>query len=163
MPVAADYLLAALADALLDEEKARSSVRAALRRQADLLQQLQRLGLPATRVAHRLGAARGEALSPGDRQRVARRLRKRAERETTRRAEHSGAHGLTASAISPSDRAITPDQKETPMAKLVKRTVTEEFIEEQPEEHDEDLEEEEAEDGGEEADEPEAKPARRRK
>lgn len=125
-------LLDDLAQALLDEEQARAEVRAALARQADLLGQLRGAGLPATRVAHRLAASRGVALGLADRLRLARRLRKRAERETSRRADLAGAHGLSGSATSPWEQAMSANQKEDPMPQLVKRTVTvEEYLEEE--------------------------------
>jgi len=157
MPAAA--LLDALAVALLAEEHARGEVRAALAQQADLLRQLRALGLPATRVAHRVAASRGISLPISDRQRLARRLRKRAERETARRADLAGSHGLTPSATSSWSWALTPQQQEEVMPKLVKRTVVEEYVEEKD---DQEVEEDDAE-GDEEEDEPEAAPAPRRR
>jgi hypothetical protein len=127
--VTASALLDSLAHALLDEERARAMVRDARRRQAGLLQQLRRLGQPATRVAHALGAARGEALSVADRQRVARRLRKRAARETARLADLPSTHGHLTPPAPPSDRALPPTSKERDMQKLVKRTTVEEYVE----------------------------------
>jgi len=125
-------LLDSLAHALLDEVRARGEVRAALARQAQFLRQLRDLGLPATRVAQRVAASRGVALGLADRLRLARRLRKRAERETSRRADLAGAHGRSGAAASPWIQAMSADQKEDPMPQLVKRTVTvEEYLEEE--------------------------------
>lgn len=159
MPAAS--LLDALTEALLAEERARGEVRTALAHQAELLRHLRALGLPATRVAHRVAASQGVALPIGDRQRFARRLRKRAERETARRAGMAGFHGLTASPTSSWSWAISPPQQEEVMPKLVKRTITEEYVEEK----DQDLDE--VEDGAEEedGDEPdeEEKPAKARR
>ena len=147
-------LLDGLAQALLDEERARSSVREAMCRQADLLRQLRNLGLPATRVAHRVAAAGGTALPLADRLRLAARLRKRAWRGTTRPADLARAGGLPAIPASPSDRAMTPNTKETNMPKLIKRTVVEEYIEDDVKnsEADEESEVEEQEGDGEEED-----------
>ncbi len=138
-------LVADLVKALLDEEAARREVRATLGRQAALLGELRGLGLPATRVAHRVAATRGLVLSLSDRLRLAGRLRKRAQRATACRADLAGAHGQTDPAVSPSEWALTPDDNESIMAKLVKRTITEEY-EEKDQERDEDETEEEAED-----------------
>ena len=143
-------LLDDLARALLDEERAREEVRQAMARQATALGRLRDLGVPATRVVQRVAATHGMALAVGDRLTIARRLRKRAERETSRRAELRRPHGLTASAAAPSERAIPPELKEHPMPKLVKRTVTEEFIEEKDDDRD-DVEEDEPESDDEEA------------
>lgn len=153
-------LLDALAQALLGEERARAEVRAALARQADLLRQLRGLGLPATRVAHRVAASWGVSLSVSDRLRLARRLRKRAERETSRRADLAGAHGLAPSPTSSWSWAITPSQEEV-MAKLVKRTITEEYVEEKVQDLDE-VEEDDGDEGDEESH-VEEKPAKARR
>lgn len=119
-------LLDDLAKALLDMERAKVDVRAAARRQAELLCQLRRLGVPATRVAQRIAASRGEVLPVAERLRFARCLRKRAERETARRADLPGAHGLEHQPAAPLDRvAISPpDPKEPVMPQILKRTVT---------------------------------------
>lgn len=134
----ATTLLDDLAQALLDEERARSEVRAALGRQAALLCQLRSLGVPATKVAQRIAAHRGQVLPVADRLRFARCLRKRAERETARRADLPGAHGLQHSPTAPSDQAAIspPVPKENTMPQILKRTTTttEEFI--QPDELD---------------------------
>ena len=163
-------LVADLAAALDDERGARAEVRAALRRQADLLRHLQAAGLPATLVVYRLGVVRGVALGPVDRQRIARRLRKRAERETGRRSDLARPHGPLAGAVLPSDRAHAPTDKEPHMpARLIKKTTTveeyEDELELEDEEHDgeeQDVEDNEEVEDGEEEDKPKAStPARR--
>lgn len=159
MPVAAD-LVADLARVLLDEERARAGIREALRRQADLLRQLRVLGVTVTSVAHRLAVARGEALPVAGRLRLARRLRKRAERETARRLDLAQAVGLITPATPPSGWAITPVQKEDHMPQILKRTVTvEEFVDADIEEKDEDQEEQESE----ESDDADEEPTKRKR
>lgn len=160
MVAGSDDLLEALAHSLLDEERARGEVRAALTRQADLLRQLRARGLPATWVAHRVAASRGASLQVSDRLRLARRLRKRAERETSRRADLVGSHGLTPSPTSSWSWAISPPQQEEAMPKLVKRTVVEEFVEEKDDQEIDEVEEEIDEEAGDD-EEPEGTPARR--
>ena len=156
---AAHALLDDLAQALLDEERARAEVQAAVGRQADLLRDLRRLGVPATRVAQKVASSLGHPLPVGDRLRLARRLRKRAERETARRADLVAPSGHLVIAASPSDRALPPQpEEENVMPKLIKRTVVEEYVEDEAKdaERDEDAddqEEDEEEDG---ADEPES-------
>ncbi len=124
-------LVAALLEVLVGEERARGEVRKALHRQAALLAELRSLGLPTTRVAHRLAFARGVPLSIGERLRLARRLRKRALRETRRPPILAASSGLPPLPTSPLDhRALTPGDEETNVAKLVKRTITEEYLDE---------------------------------
>lgn len=152
-------LVAKLAQALLEEEGARKAVREALRCQALLLGQLRREGVTTTTIAHRLAAARGMALPVADRIRLARRLRKRAERETARRAEEMCPSGQTASATSTSAWAFPPHCQEDAMSKLVKRTVVEEYEEQPSEEVEESIEETEDEP----AEDDDERPAQRRR
>jgi len=156
-------LVADLAAAQDDERQGRAQIRAAIRRQAELLRQLQAAGLPVTWVVHRLGAARGEALSPRDRQRIACRLRKRAERETQRRVDLSGSYGLQSVATPSSDRVLPPTDEESIMPKLVKRTVVTETEEFEAEEEEQDEVESEDEVAEEEDAETEVAPAPRRR
>jgi hypothetical protein len=154
--------LAALVEALLAEDGARREVRGALREQARLLRELRALGLPTTIVAHRVAVARGIALPIEERVRLANRLRKRAWRGTRGPTDLPGLDGLTPIAASPSDRALPPQRKEENMGKLIKRTITEEFVEEP----DTEAEEQEAEEADEEEQaevEEDAPPARRRR
>jgi hypothetical protein len=167
MERAAD-LVADLARALLDEEHARAELRATLDRQADLLHQLRAEGLTLPVVAGRVLRCRGLVLPITQRLKVAERLRKRAARRTTRPLDLVGAHGLDPTPASLCGRAITPEEQEVDMARIVKKTttVTTEYVE--PEEPDEDqevetdeAEEEPVEDEGEA--EGSAKPRRRRR
>jgi len=160
--VPAADLLAALAEALLDEERARGQVRSALARQADILRQLRVLGLPDSTVAHRVASAQGITLPLAERLRMAERLRKRRSRRTGRPVDLAGADGLTPSATSSLSWAITPPQQEEAMAKLVKRTITEEYVEEKDQDPDEVEEGAEEEEDGEEPGE-EEKPAKARR
>ena len=137
MGPAADHLTE-LAQALLDEERARDEVRAVLNRQADLLRLLRSEGMTLPEVAHRVVRARGLVLPIAERLRLAERLRKRVSRRTTRPPNLAGSHGLPPTSIAPSDRALTPDHQESNMAKLVKRTITEEFIESKKPDEDQD-------------------------
>ncbi len=164
VPAPADDLIADLVQALLDEERARREVRAALRRQAELLHALRSEGFPATLVAHRVTSARGAVLPVRERLRVAQRLRKRALRETSRPAILAGAHGLTTVATSPSERALMPLHQESNMAaKLIKRVITEEFVEADEDQEALDAEDvDESEDHDDEADD-ERKTSRRRR
>jgi hypothetical protein len=155
-------LIAALVEALRDEERARREFRASLRRQAALLGQLSSLGLPTSTVVHRVARAQGLTLGLRERLRLAERFRKRRWRGTRCPADLGAAHGQSPSAASRSDWAIAPTDKESIMPKLVKRTTvteTEEFKEvEDGEEH-----EDEADEGEEEEEHEESTPARRRR
>jgi hypothetical protein len=149
-----DVALQALAAAMRAEEEARTAVRHAMADQARLLAQLRILGVPATAVAHRLGTARGVALPIQERLRLARRMRKRAQRETRRRAELGRLPGSPAVAGSPSSRrALMPvNQEGNAMAKLVKRVITEEYIDNRDlgdldEDREEEADDQEGEDG----------------
>jgi hypothetical protein len=142
MVLAADHL-ADLFQALLAEEKARDEVRAAVHRQAVALRELRRLGLPPSVVAQKVATARGLVLGLPDRLRLAERLRKRRWRGTRCPSEVVLSHGPPPSSITPLDRASPPDHQEATMAKLVKRTITEEFIETKKPDEDEDQEVEE--------------------
>ena len=96
-----------LVQALLDEERARGEVRAALNRQVNLLRQLRAEGLPLTLVAYRVSRARGLALSVADRIRLGERLRKRASRRTCCPLDSAATDGQAASTTSRSEnRAI---------------------------------------------------------
>jgi len=134
----ATALVDRLVRVLLAEEEARRAVREALREQAELLRELRAAGLPASRVAQRVALARGIVLPVRDRLRLAERLRKRAWRGTHRPRDLAAAHGLALAADSHSEGAIKPtNDLESNMGKLIKRTITEEYLE------DEDREEEE--------------------
>jgi hypothetical protein len=159
VPTAATALVDRLVAALLDEEQGRRAVHEALTEQGSLLRELRAAGVPATRVAHRILAARGVALPVRDRLRLAERLRKRAWR-TLRPVDLAASHGQPRLAGPRSDRALTPGKEDVMAGKIVKRTTTtvEEF-------EDEDGDEEVEEDGDEVEEEAEAEdePAPRRR
>jgi hypothetical protein len=139
-----------LADALRAEDQARGSIRDARRRQADAFRELQRAGMPGTTVALRVARLLGRTVSISERRRLAELLRKRADRtRTSCPADLAVSHGLSGAKHSPCDRAISPDHTESDMARLVKRVVTEEYLEKR---EDEDLELEDLELGDEEVD-----------
>jgi len=166
MSAAADHL-AQLAQALLDEERARAEVRSAVHRQAVALRELRALGLPASTVAYRVAHARGLVLALPDRLRLAARLRKRAWRGTRCPDEVALSHGPALRTAPPCDRALPPESQENEMPRVVKRTtVTEEFLD--PESTDEEQDEveedvDEAEDAEEEPESAAPTPRRRRR
>lgn len=147
--------LQALAASMHAEEEARTALRHAMADQARLLAELRRMGVPTTAVAHRLSAAQGVALQIADRLRLARCLRKRAQRETRRRAELGPIPGSRAVARPGSDRRATTPATEGEMPKIVKRTVTttEEYMDDRDlaglESEDDDAESQESDDGDE--------------
>jgi hypothetical protein len=157
----ATALIERLVLALRAEEQTRSALRDALREQGRILRELRATGLPATTVAHRIAAARGIVLPVRDRLRLAERLRKRAWRGTGRPTDLAGAHGQPSAEDPRSDRAITPDHKESNVGKLIKRTITEEYLED--EEGDEEEQDEAEDDEAEEEVEDEPAPRRRTK
>ena len=160
MTTGATALVDRLVLALRAEEQTRSALRDALREQGRILRELRATGLPATTVAHRIAAARGIALPVHDRLRLAERLRKRAWRGTHRPVDLAGPHGQPSATDPRSDRAITPDHKESNVGKLIKRTITEEYLED--DEGDEEEQEAEDDETEEEVDE-EPAPRRRTK
>ena len=138
----AALLLDRLVQALLDEERARNAVHGAIHKQAELLRALRRAGLSTSAVAHRVALARGAVLPVKARQRLAASLRQRMSRVTRRHGNLAVPHGHAPSPDPGSGRAILPiNDLESKMAKLVKRTVTEEFIEKREDEELEDGEE----------------------
>jgi hypothetical protein len=153
-----------LAEALRAEDQARGSIRDARRRQADAFRELQRAGMPGTTVALRVARLLGRTVSISERRRLAELLRKRAYRTRTSCPDNLAlSHGHAPMADARCDRAIKLDHGESNMRGLVKRVVTEEFIEKRQGEDDgEELElgEHEEED---EVDEDEPRPSRRRK
>jgi hypothetical protein len=154
-------LLEQLVRSLLTEEQTRSALRNALREQGRILRELRATGLPTTTVAHRISAARGIVLPVRDRLRLAERLRKRAWRGTHRPVDLASAHGQVLTVDPRSDRALTPDHEESNMGKLIKRTITEEYLED--EEGDEEEQDEAEDDETEEEVEDEPAPRRRTK
>ncbi len=159
-----DDLIADLVQALRAEESAREELRSARRRQAAALRELRALGIPSSRVAHRVAAARGLVLAFDERHRLAERLRKRRWRGTRCPDDLVSSHGQSSSAASRLDRALPPIDKESIMPTLVKRTTvteTEEFVEDPESTPEEDESDEEESEEAEEPDEP-ARSRRRR-
>lgn len=158
--------LQALAAAMRAEEDARSAVRSAMADQARLLAELRELGLPTTRVVHRVAADRGLILPVADRLRFAECLRRRAQRTTERRADSSAPHRHHGIASSSSPRAMEPSTEGDAMPRIIKRTTTtvEELLDDKNLAGLDDAEDDdpEAEDGGGE-DESEEQPERRRR
>lgn len=127
--------IADLVQALRDEGAARNGVRAALRREAAALDELRRMGLQSSTIAHRVSKALGLPLSLRERRRLADSLRQRRSRLRRGRTERHGR--LVGAPISgegadlESPRAISPPTEEMTMSRIVKRTVTtttEEFL-----------------------------------
>lgn len=116
--------LQALAAAMRAEEDARSAVRSAMADQARLLAELRELGLPTTRVVHRVAADRGLILPVADRLRFAECLRRRAQRTTERRADSSAPHRHHGIASSSSPWAMEPSTEGDAMPRILKRTTT---------------------------------------
>lgn len=128
-------LIDLLATAIRDEKAAREQRHAALATQARTLRELREAGISTSRIAHRLSKALGLVLDLRDRRRLAARLRKRRWRGTRCPDEEAQPHGLPPIPTPSSDRATPPDHQEPDMAKLIKRTIVEEFVEGEDEEH----------------------------
>jgi len=149
--------------ALCEEEQARQLIREAQVHQAEALRLLRELGVPYSIVAVRVARLRGSTLHLDKRLRLDAVLRQRLSRVTKRHGILRAASGADQAPQLGSLWAITPDHGESNMARLVKRVVTEEYIEKREDEDDgEELElgEHEEED---EVDEDEPRPSRRRK
>ena len=130
MSVDAAELLAQLGEALGAEDRARGDLRRARSQQAALLRALRDAGVPSTLVALRLAAARGDVLTVQERIRLGQRLRKCAQRETSRPGHLVGPPGPPDATSATLVRALSPERKEDPMAKLIRRTITTEEYEE---------------------------------
>jgi hypothetical protein len=150
-------LVEKLVRALRAEDVARAGVRSAVAEQARLIGELRALGLPSTRIAHRVASANGTVLSVEARKRFAARLRQRLSRVTRGHGDLTAPHGQSPSA----DARSESRQEVIQMPKIVKRVTTIETYAE-PDEPDE-SEDAESEDEADEQDETDDEEAPRRR